>query len=153
MRDDRRDRMMENLAVAATLGFLVLVVAALGLVADSRQAGAERELLASYAGGAAPRSFRRCEDQAFSNIYGLRDGSDGLYGAVLTFRGREEGTVTAAAYFSSRGTLREIHIVGQDMSSDSAILSLSSRDGAAAVLVRAGAAAADFARAESEGRP
>jgi hypothetical protein len=104
---DRRQTIVENLALASALGFLAIIVAVVSLAADSSSAAAERSSLDS--GGAAPAI--RVDDPSFDRLFSIRADSGPGYGAMLALRS-PQGTALVGAVFSSSGELAEIRLLG-----------------------------------------
>jgi len=143
---DRRERIIENLAVASALGFLTLVIAALFLVVDARASAEERFLLSPSGSGLALAG--RAGDPVFDRVYRLQ-GDDGLsYALVLQFRG-STGAAQVAARLSPKGELQELRLLGSCLSRlpGGGKPLLSAFPGSEAVLARA----ADFTRSLAGG--
>ena len=151
---DKRDRIMENLAVAAALGFLTLIVAALALVADSSAVAYERSALAPPAGSVTVLASSRVDDPAFTRMYRLQDGNDSYYGAVVSIRSAMYGTALIAASFSSKGEVKDLRLLGASADRLPAALSdiFAAFDGAGEALIRARSSARALALAATEGQ-
>jgi hypothetical protein len=138
MMADRRETLVENLAVAAAVGVLVLLVAALSLVAHSRATAQEGSSLAAACSGSSPQLVLEVDDPAFERIFSLRKDSGNLYGTIVSLR-RGGASALVGALYSPQGDLRELHIVdsfGDRLSGDEREL-VSSFPGAERVLDRA----------------
>jgi hypothetical protein len=104
-----REKIVENLAVGAAIGFLALIVAALSLVAASRSSAAEREAIAPAP--ASSLALGSVDDPSFDRIYEIRSAGGLAYGAVLSLRSPDDSALVAAI-FSPRGELRELRYLG-----------------------------------------
>jgi hypothetical protein len=102
-----RERIVENLAVAAALGLLALLAAAMSLIADSRSAAAERAAFAPYTAALASR----VDDPAFERVFSIASGAGSAFGIVLSLRSPDASALFGAV-FTPRGELREIRILG-----------------------------------------
>jgi hypothetical protein len=109
---DRRERAMENLAVASAIGFIAIMVAAASLFADSAEAAAERSALAAIGGGSVRVDPARVDDPAFSRVHSLSGGS-APYGAVLSLPTRQGGALRAAMLFRGDGSIAAARVLGQ----------------------------------------
>ena len=109
MAQTRRERAIENLALASALGFLALVLAAISLGSDSRAAAKEREALSPT--GAALEVVGRAQDPSFDRVYLVRADSNASYATVLTLRS-PSCAVLVGASFSPKGELRELRYLG-----------------------------------------
>jgi hypothetical protein len=107
---DRRKTLVENLAVAAAVGVLVLLVAALSLVAHAGTTAQEGFSLVASCSGSSPQLALEVDDPAFERIFSLRKDSGNLYGTVVSLRG-SGASALVGAFYSSQGELRELHIL------------------------------------------
>jgi hypothetical protein len=139
-----RERIVENLAVAAALGLLALLAAAMSLIADSRSAAAERAAFAPSPAAIAGRA----DDPAFERVYSIASGAGRAFGVVLSLRSPDSSALFGAV-FSPRGELRDIRILGGCSSRlpDDAMDALGLFAGAEDALARA----ADAVRAAARG--
>jgi hypothetical protein len=110
MMANRRENLVENLAVAASVGVLVLLVAALSLVARAGTTVQEGSSLAVSCSGSSPQLVLEVDDPAFERIFSLRKDSDNLYGTVVSLRGNGASALVGA-FYSPQGELRELHIL------------------------------------------
>jgi hypothetical protein len=147
---DKRERVIENLAVASALGFLSLIVASIFLFVDSRAVREERRLLAPP--GSSLAIAGRAGDPSFDRVYKVQ--GDGSYALAMNLRSAS-GAAIAALRFTPKGELQELRLLGSCASrlpADAKGL-LASFPGAEDALGRA----AEFARAlgsgGSEARP
>jgi hypothetical protein len=101
---------MENLAVASVVGFIAIVVAALGLFADAAAASRERSAIAALSGGSVDDEARRFDDPAFSRIHLISEGS-APFGAVLGVPTRQ-GAFRAALLFRDDGGVAAARALG-----------------------------------------
>jgi hypothetical protein len=136
---NRRERIIENLAVASALGFLALIVATLSLVADARAVAEERALLAPEGSTLAGRAG----GPFFDRVYRIQGDSGQYYSMAISLRS-PSGSALVAAHFTTKGELLELHLLGSCASRlpGSSKALLASFPGADAILSRAG----DFAR-------
>lgn len=120
MMADKRETLVENLAVAAAIGALVLLVAALSLVVYAGVTAQEGSSLAAFYSGSSPQLALKVDDPAFERIFSLRKDSGNLYGTVVSLRGNGASALVGALY-SPKGELRELHILdsfGDSLSGD-----------------------------------
>lgn len=110
---DRRERAMENLAVASAIGFIAIAVAAASLFADSADAAAERSALAAIGGGSVRPDPERVDDPAFARLHSLSGGS-APYGAVLSLPTRQGGALRAAMLFRGDGSVAAARVLGPE---------------------------------------
>jgi hypothetical protein len=145
---DRREIIIENLAVASVLGFLTLIIAVLSFVVDAHGAVEERQALAPA--GAAIVLVGNAGDPSFDRVYQIQAGADRSFSTVITLRS-SGGAALVAARFASSGDLQELRFLGSCASrlpADPWDL-VAEYPGADAILGRA----ADFARQlANEGR-
>lgn len=113
MAQDKRERIMENLAVAAVLGLLALIVGAFSVAADSSSVASERS--AFDGDGSAVALAGRADDPAFDRVFRIRSASGLSFGAVLTLRS-PQGSALVGASFSSDGELLELRLLGSCVS-------------------------------------
>jgi hypothetical protein len=106
---DRRERLIENLAVASALGFLTLIVAALSLAADSRATALEREAL--FPEGAASVVAGRADDPCFDRFYRIAGDAGPAYATMVALRS-PSGTALFGARFAPDGELRDLRFLG-----------------------------------------
>lgn len=105
----KRERLLENLAVAAAIGVLLLLVAAVDLFSRSAERAGEGEVLAASFSAAEASAVLETDDPSFARIYALRRSAP-AYGAILSLR-TSEGSARVAALFSPQGELRELRLV------------------------------------------
>jgi len=105
---DKRETLVENLAVAAAVGVLVLLVAVLSLVAHAGTKAQEGSSLAAACSGSSPQLALEVDDPAFERIFSLRKDSGSLYGTVVSLRGNGASALVCA-FYSPQGELRELH--------------------------------------------
>jgi hypothetical protein len=120
MMADKREILVENLAVAAAIGVLVLLVAALSFVSNARATTQEGSYLAAAFSCASPQLALEVDDPAFERIFLLCNDSGNLYGSVVSLRGRGASALVGALY-SPQGDLRGLHIIdsfGDSLSGD-----------------------------------
>jgi hypothetical protein len=108
MTSDRRDILVENLAVAAAAGVLVLIVAAVSLLSLSGSRAWEASTLEASFSASSAQLVLDVDDPAFERIYAL--GGISAYGAVLSLNERGS-SVLVAALFSPKGELRGTRII------------------------------------------
>jgi hypothetical protein len=108
MAADKRQIIVENLALASAIGFLALVVAAVSLAADSSSVAAERS---SFAAGGAAALALRVDDPSFDRLFSIQADSGLSYGSILAFRS-PRGSALVRAVFTPRGELTEIRLLG-----------------------------------------
>lgn len=106
---NKRDRIVENLAVAAALGLLALIVALVSLAADSRAVATERSALASA--GATVTLAGHSDYPSYNRIYRIQTDAGFSYGIVFTFRS-PVGSALVGAIFSPKGELLELRLLG-----------------------------------------
>jgi len=112
MASGSRERILENLAIAAILSFLVLLAATASFLADAAAVDRERGALSGLAGGSAVESApSEFADHDFHRIYRINGGGGTSFGAVFTL-GSASGTVLAAAIFSPQGELDAVKALG-----------------------------------------
>jgi hypothetical protein len=147
---DKRERVIENMAVASAFGFLSLIVASIFLFVDSRAMGEERRLLAPA--GSSLSMAGRAEDPCFDRAYKIQ--GDGSYALALNLRS-SSGAAIVALRLSPKGELQELRLLGScasRLSADSKMLLASFPSGDDAL-----DRAADFVRTlaggGSEARP
>lgn len=144
----KREKMIENLAIAAALGFLALMVAAISLAADSRVVAEERSVLP---GGVAVAG--RADDPSFDRFYRFQSAAGPAYLAVIILRS-PSGAALVAATYSPKGELQELRFLG----SCATRLPTNARDlisafpGADEAIGRAGEFSRRLAAGNSEGR-
>lgn len=108
MAANKREKMMENLAVASVLGFLAFVVGAASLFTDSNSEANER---AAFARDSVSISLAtHSDDPSFDRIYRIQ-GATVSFGAVLNFRS-PEGSALVGARFSKTGELLGLNLLG-----------------------------------------
>lgn len=147
MMADRHEALVENLAVAAAAGVLVLVVAALSLVSRSSAAAQEGASLAAVCSASSPQLVLEVDDPAFERIFSLRKDTGLSYGTVISLRASGASAMVGALY-SPQGELRELHIVdsfGDRLSGEGREL-VSRFPGADLVLARAAGSIRDAAQ-------
>jgi hypothetical protein len=105
----KREKMMENLAMASVLGFLAFVVGAASLAAESNSESADRAVLARA--GASIGLASRSDDPSFDRVFRIQDDSTVSFGAVLTFRS-PKGSALVGARFSKKGELLGLSFIG-----------------------------------------
>jgi hypothetical protein len=105
MAPDKRERIIENLAVASALGFLALLVAVVSLFVDSRSLAEERALLEVQ--GSSLSIAGRAGDPCFDVVYKTQ----GAYVMAIHLRA-SKGAAILAARFSSQGELQELRLLG-----------------------------------------
>jgi len=106
---DKRERAMENLAVASVLGFLAFIVGALSFAADSNSIAVERA--AFDQDGRVVVLAGHADDPAFDRVFRIQSDSSLAFGAVLTFRS-PQGSALVGALFSPDGDLLELRLLG-----------------------------------------
>ena len=106
---DKREKIIENLAVASALGFLALIVAALSLVLDSRVSAQERVALVPE--GTPTVLVGRADDPCFNRFYAVNDNSSLSFATVLTLRA-PSGAALFGARFSPKGALQDLRFLG-----------------------------------------
>jgi hypothetical protein len=106
---DKRERMIESLAVAAALGFLVLFVAGVSLAVDSQAIAVETTAL--VADPSTISLVGRPGDPSFERLYRISDGSSVSYGVVLSLRSASSSALVAAR-LSRLGELKGLRLLG-----------------------------------------
>jgi len=106
---DRRERIIENLAVASALGFLTLIVATASLVVDSRSLAEEQALIAPAETSLAIAG--RAGDAFFDRVYKIKGDAGPVYALMINLRS-SSGSAWAAARFSPKGELLELRLLG-----------------------------------------
>jgi hypothetical protein len=106
---DRRERVIENLAVASALGFLALIIAAASLAFGARAAEDERAALAPA--GASIVELGRADDPGFGRVYKIQSDNLVTYAALMSLRS-PAGVALVRAQFSSKGELQELRFLG-----------------------------------------
>jgi hypothetical protein len=107
---DKRERIIENLAVASALGFLVLVMAALSLASDARAGALERAAL-SPADATRASLAGRADDPNFRRFYSLRGDTGISFATVISLRS-PSGSALVGVRFSAKGELQELRFLG-----------------------------------------
>ncbi len=146
---DKRERIIENLAVASALGLLALVVGVVSFFADSRVAAEERAALAPA--GASIALAGRSDDPTFGRFYLIQADSGPAYAAVITLRSAA-GSALIAARFTPRGEVMDLRFLGScasRLSQDPKNLALDFPD-VDEVLARASAQARYMAKSGTE---
>jgi hypothetical protein len=110
MSTERQERIVENLAVAASIGIISLIVSAVAMLCEAGESSRERAVLQQLAGRAVSASPSPVFDPAFARIHTMGSGRTALYGAFLAFRSRS-GIAIAAAIFSREGELETIRLL------------------------------------------
>ena len=106
---DKRKKTIENLAMAAALGFLVLVVAVASLFCDSRAMADERLALAPSS--AIVVVAGRADDPCFDRFYRIQADTGVSYATVITLRS-PSGAVLIGAWYTQKGELQELRLLG-----------------------------------------
>lgn len=114
MARDRRERLVENLAVASALGFLALVIAVISLAADAREAAQERSALSAGAGDGLSLAGR-ARDPSFDRFFQVQGEAGATFAVVLALRSADASALVAAR-FSAKGELRELRLLGSPSS-------------------------------------
>ncbi len=120
MASDRKESIVENLAVAAIMAFLALIMAVASLIVESAETARERSALEALAGAklsAAPLAF---DDPSFKRVFTTQAQGTKLYATALRLRSRT-GVALAAALFSRDGKLtaiRPIYAEGEGLRFD-----------------------------------
>jgi hypothetical protein len=106
---DKRDRMLENIAVASALGFLALLVAGISLTTDFHAQEVEISALSSNP-SAVTIVANHVGDPAFDRVYKITEASGFSYGAVLSLRSTDCSALVAAR-FSRQGELKSLRLI------------------------------------------
>jgi hypothetical protein len=105
MTQGRREALVENLAVASVVGFLVVVVAAVSILSDSRSSAEEGAALAAAFSASGAELALRVEDPCLERIYALRSSGALSYGTIIALRS-PDSSILVGVRFSSKGELR-----------------------------------------------
>jgi hypothetical protein len=105
MAQGRREALVENLALASVVGFIVVVVAAVSLLSDSRSSAEEGAALAAAFSASGAELKTRVEDPCLERIFELRSGGALSYGTIIALRS-PDSSILIGARFSSKGELR-----------------------------------------------
>ena len=148
---DKRKKTIENLAMAATLGFIALVVAVISLIGDSRAMADERLALAPSS--AIVVVAGRADDPCFDRIYRIQADTGVSYATVITFRS-PSGAALIGAWYTQKGELQELRLLGSCSSRLPSTIRelLANFPGAEAVVGRAAEFARRSAGVATEGR-
>jgi hypothetical protein len=111
MAQGRREALIENLAVASAVGFLVIIVAAASLVSDSRESAAEGSALAEAFSASGTELASRVDDPCFECLYSLKGVDAASFGTVIALRSQGSSTLVGAL-FSPQGELRGLRVLG-----------------------------------------
>lgn len=110
MIDRGRARIIESVAISATIGFMAVVVAAAALFLEQAESSAERAAITRLFGGSIDGKPARFDDQFFSRVYLIR-GASQPYAAVLSLPS-DAGRLQVAVLFSRDGAVRAIKPLG-----------------------------------------
>ncbi len=109
----RKVSLVENLAAAAIMGFLSLLLVTAILLTESAASSRERVLIADLAGRSVTAKPSAIDDPACSRVFPLPGKNGDEFGAVIYMRSRS-GTGRAAALFAGSGQLEAIRLVDGD---------------------------------------
>jgi hypothetical protein len=109
MATNKRAKIIENLIIAAALGFLALIVALLSLAVDSSAIAEEGDALAPS--GATVVIASRADNPYFKRIYKIQTDAGLSYAAVITLRS-SSGAALVGAWFTSKGELQKLRLLG-----------------------------------------
>jgi hypothetical protein len=110
MNKQTKDRLLENLSVAALLGVMALIVASASLFLDHAEDKWEKISLMQLAGAANLGSPVRSSDSAFRKIYPVSLRGKTYYAAVVSLKARN-GAARLAAIVAADGSLDSVAIV------------------------------------------
>lgn len=109
----KREKAMENLAVASVLGFLAFIVGTIAFVADSSSVAMQRDAFSET--GATVAVSERADDPAFNCVFSVQKDSGLSYGIVLSLRSPERSALVGAS-FSTDGDLLGLRLLGSSAS-------------------------------------
>jgi hypothetical protein len=107
---ERKESIVENLAAAAIMGFIALLLISAALLLESSSSGRDRASIAELAGKPVTAKARLVDDPSFSRIFPIPGKPGGEYGSVFSLVSRS-GSARAAALFSGNGELEAIRVI------------------------------------------
>ncbi len=109
----KRERAMENLAIASVLGFLAFIVGMIAFAVDSSSVAMQRNAFSET--GATVAVAERADDPAFDCVFSVQKDSGLSYGIVLSLRSPERSALVGAS-FSINGDVLGLRLLGSSAS-------------------------------------